>query len=55
MRTAGAGAVRNNMPFITKIGNYDVELAVSGSVLLTRQVDQPGIVAGVTSMLARVS
>lgn len=32
------GIVRNSTPFITKIGNYDVELAVAGSVLLTRQV-----------------
>jgi len=47
------GSVRNGTPFITKIGNYDVELAVAGSVLLTRQLDQPGIVASVTSLLAK--
>lgn len=32
------GQVRNASPFITKIGNFDVELSVLGSVLLTRQV-----------------
>lgn len=30
--------MRNASPFITKIGNFDVELSVLGSVLLTRQV-----------------
>ncbi|KXZ53603.1 hypothetical protein GPECTOR_6g520 [Gonium pectorale] len=38
------GKVMNGQPFLTKIGNFDVELLVSGSVLLTRQRDQPGIV-----------
>jgi len=47
------GEVRNGAPFITKIGNFDVELSVQGFVLLTRQVDQPGIVAGVSSVLAK--
>ncbi|KAG1676733.1 hypothetical protein FOA52_005022 [Chlamydomonas sp. UWO 241] len=46
------GQVRNGSPFLTKIGNFDVELSVLGSVLLTRQQDQPGIVAGVATVLA---
>eukprot|EP00199_Chlamydomonas_sp_CCMP681_P000211 CAMPEP_0119102720 /NCGR_PEP_ID=MMETSP1180-20130426/1359_1 /TAXON_ID=3052 ORGANISM="Chlamydomonas cf sp, Strain CCMP681" /NCGR_SAMPLE_ID=MMETSP1180 /ASSEMBLY_ACC=CAM_ASM_000741 /LENGTH=582 /DNA_ID=CAMNT_0007087047 /DNA_START=100 /DNA_END=1848 /DNA_ORIENTATION=+ len=46
------GQVRNGQPFITKIGSFDVELAVTGSVLLTRQLDQPGIVSAVSTLLA---
>ncbi|GAX81228.1 hypothetical protein CEUSTIGMA_g8660.t1 [Chlamydomonas eustigma] len=47
------GQVRNGAPFITKIGNFDLELPVQGCVLLTRQVDQPGIVAGISTLLAK--
>lgn len=47
------GQVRNGSPFLTKIGSFDVELAVSGSVLLTRQKDQPGIVSAVSTLLAK--
>ncbi len=46
------GAVRSGTPFLTKIGGYDVELSVTGSVILCRQRDQPGIVAGISSLLA---
>ncbi|GFR44138.1 hypothetical protein Agub_g5304 [Astrephomene gubernaculifera] len=47
------GKVMNGTPFLTKIGNFDVELAVQGSVMLTRQRDQPGIVGGVGMALAK--
>ncbi|GIL50756.1 hypothetical protein Vafri_6902 [Volvox africanus] len=47
------GKVAGGQPFLTKIGNYDVELAVAGSILLTRQRDQPGIVGGVGMLLAK--
>jgi len=32
--------------FITKVGRFDVDLSVEGIVLLVRQSDRPGIVAG---------
>ena len=32
--------------FITKVGQFDVDLSVEGIVLLVRQSDRPGIVAG---------
>ncbi|EFJ48574.1 hypothetical protein VOLCADRAFT_60404, partial [Volvox carteri f. nagariensis] len=47
------GKVAGGQPFLTKIGNFDVELAMGGSVLLTRQRDQPGIVGGVGMLLAK--
>lgn len=46
------GKVFNGQPFLTKIGNFDVELSVQGSIMLTRQRDQPGIVGGVGMLLA---
>lgn len=48
-----AGAVKAGKPFLTRIGLFDVDLAAEGEVLLVRQVDQPGIIAGVASELAR--
>ncbi|KAG2492034.1 hypothetical protein HYH03_009763 [Edaphochlamys debaryana] len=47
------GKVFRGSPFLTKIGNFDVDLAVAGSVLLTRQRDQPGIVGSVGMALAK--
>nr|QKY14865.1 d-3-phosphoglycerate dehydrogenase family (SERA) [Polytomella parva] len=47
------GQVMNGTPFITKIGNFLVELSVQGSVLLTRQRDQPGIVGRIGTLLAK--
>ena len=32
--------------FITKVGRFDVDLSVEGIVILVRQRDQPGIIAG---------
>lgn len=47
------GRVQANEPLLTKIGNFDVELSVQGSVMLTRQRDQPGIVGNVGMALAK--
>ena len=41
------------LPFITRIGAFDVDLALEGEVLLVRQNDQPGIIASVSSELAK--
>lgn len=46
------GMVRGGAPYLTKIGSFDVELSVQGSVLLCRQRDQPGIVGAVGTKLA---
>ncbi|MEW5303676.1 MAG: hypothetical protein WDW36_006346 [Sanguina aurantia] len=44
---------RFGVPLLTQIGNFDVELALTGFVLLLRQVDQPGIVGAVGTLLAQ--
>jgi D-3-phosphoglycerate dehydrogenase len=49
------GTVRQNTPYLTKIGGFDVDLSVQGSVLLCRQRDQPGIVGSVGMALAKGS
>ncbi len=46
------GTVKAGTPYLTKIGGFDVELAMQGSVLLCRQCDQPGIVGRVGTALA---
>lgn len=47
------GSVKNGTPYLEKIGGFDVELAMQGSVLLCRQRDQPGIVGSVGMALAK--
>jgi D-3-phosphoglycerate dehydrogenase len=47
------GAVKSGTPYLTKIGSFDVELSVQGSVLLCRQRDQPGIVGNVGMVLGK--
>lgn len=50
-KNSGASA-QTSTPHLTKIGGFDVELAMQGSVLLCRQRDQPGIVGRVGTALA---
>jgi D-3-phosphoglycerate dehydrogenase len=52
-RISVAGTVKSgDLPFMTKIGTFDVDIALEGEILLVRQTDQPGIIAGVSSALA---
>lgn len=44
--------MRNNLPFITRIGPFEVEVGMEGCVLLVQQTDKPGIISGVSSVLA---
>lgn len=37
--------------FITKVGRFDVDLSVEGIVILVRQSDRPGIIAGLALSL----
>eukprot|EP01023_Acetabularia_acetabulum_P044097 TRINITY_DN4420_c0_g1_i1.p1 TRINITY_DN4420_c0_g1~~TRINITY_DN4420_c0_g1_i1.p1 ORF type:complete len:619 (+),score=148.23 TRINITY_DN4420_c0_g1_i1:67-1923(+) len=46
------GGVRAGLPFLTKIGGFDVDLAIErGDVILVRQKDQPGVIAALSSLL----
>lgn len=47
------GSVRGKSPFITKIGNQDVEIGMGGSMILCKQKDQPGMIGSVGSLLAK--
>jgi len=47
-----AGDVRSGTAYLTKVGEFDVELTLQGSVLLCRQHDQPGIVGAIGTLLA---
>ena len=52
-RITVSGTVKSgNVPFLTRIGAFDVDIAAEGEVLLVRQTDQPGIIAGVSTELA---
>lgn len=52
VRAAGAGDEAGGLaPFLTRVGAFDVDLALEGIVLLTRQTDQPGIIAAVSAVL----
>ncbi|KAI8110031.1 hypothetical protein M9435_001711 [Picochlorum sp. BPE23] len=50
--TVGGEVKQNGIPFLTKIGAFDVDVAMLGDVALVRQTDQPGIIAGVSTKLA---
>ena len=51
-RVSVAGTVKDNHPYLIRIGAFDVDLALEGTVLLCRQQDRPGIIAAVSSCLA---
>ena len=51
VRPAGPGDDSGPSPFLTRVGAFDVDLALEGIVLLTRQTDQPGIIAAVSAVL----
>jgi hypothetical protein len=54
-RITVAGQVKNKAPFLTRVGAFDVDLALEGEVVLVRQTDQPGIIAAVSSEFAAAS
>lgn len=45
------GRVKNGIPCLTKIGSFQVDVSLEGSIILCRQVDQPGMIGGVGSIL----
>lgn len=47
-----SGTVKGGTPYLTAVGNFAVDLAVQGSVLLVLQTDRPGLIAAVGSELA---
>lgn len=45
------GRVKNGIPRLTKVGSFQVDVSLEGSIILCRQVDQPGMIGAVGSIL----
>ncbi|KAL6010419.1 D-3-phosphoglycerate dehydrogenase 1, chloroplastic [Asimina triloba] len=49
------GMVKDGMPRLTKVGSFEVDVSLEGSLILCRQVDQPGIIGKVGSILGEAN
>lgn len=49
------GCVRYGVPYLTRVGNFQVDISLEGPVLFCRQQDQPGMIGAVGSLLAKES
>lgn len=47
------GRVKDGIPHLTKVGSFDVDVSLEGSIILCRQVDQPGMIGKVGSILGQ--
>ncbi|KAK3429203.1 hypothetical protein EUGRSUZ_E00620 [Eucalyptus grandis] len=45
------GRVKDGIPHLTKVGSFEVDVSLEGSIILCRQVDQPGMIGTVGSIL----
>ncbi|XP_068657721.1 D-3-phosphoglycerate dehydrogenase 3, chloroplastic-like [Aristolochia californica] len=45
------GRVKDGIPHLTKVGTFEVDVSLEGSIILCRQVDQPGMIGTVGSIL----
>ncbi|XP_057548881.1 D-3-phosphoglycerate dehydrogenase 3, chloroplastic-like [Amaranthus tricolor] len=45
------GKVKDGVPYLTKVGSFEVDISLEGSIILCRQVDQPGMIGKVGSVL----
>ncbi|RLM74541.1 hypothetical protein C2845_PM15G23600 [Panicum miliaceum] len=45
------GRVKDGVPRLTKVGAFQVDVSLEGSLILCRQVDQPGMIGSVGSVL----
>jgi ACT domain/D-3-phosphoglycerate dehydrogenase intervening domain len=52
-RVGVQGRVTSGTAYLTKVGRFDVDVALEGRVLLVRQQDRPGLIAAVASALAK--
>ncbi|KAK6121415.1 hypothetical protein DH2020_044840 [Rehmannia glutinosa] len=46
------GRVKDGIPHLTRVGSFEVDVSLEGSLILCRQVDQPGMIGKVGSILA---
>ncbi|CAL9084668.1 unnamed protein product, partial [Musa textilis] len=47
------GRVKDGIPHLTKVGSFQVDASMEGSLILCRQVDQPGMIGTVGSILGQ--
>ncbi|KAI4387867.1 hypothetical protein MLD38_000258 [Melastoma candidum] len=45
------GRVKDGIPHLTRVGGFEVDVSLEGSIILCRQVDQPGMIGKVGSIL----
>uniref|UniRef100_A0A0D6R955 D-3-phosphoglycerate dehydrogenase n=1 Tax=Araucaria cunninghamii TaxID=56994 RepID=A0A0D6R955_ARACU len=45
------GKVKDGIPHLTKVGDFSVDVSLEGSLILCRQIDQPGMIGKVGSIL----
>ncbi|XP_011017153.1 PREDICTED: D-3-phosphoglycerate dehydrogenase 3, chloroplastic-like [Populus euphratica] len=45
------GRVKDGKPHLTKVGSFGVDVSLEGSLILCRQVDQPGMIGSVGNIL----
>lgn len=46
------GKVKDGIPHLTKVGSFDVDVSMEGNLILCKQVDQPGMIGKVGTILA---
>ncbi|XP_010526972.1 PREDICTED: D-3-phosphoglycerate dehydrogenase 1, chloroplastic [Tarenaya hassleriana] len=49
------GKVKDGIPHLTKVGSFEVDVSLEGSIILCRQVDQPGMIGTVGSVLGEAN
>jgi len=46
------GKIKDGKPYLAKVGNFSVDVSLDGAIILCRQVDQPGMIGKVGSLLS---
>ncbi|KAL5719754.1 hypothetical protein ACHQM5_012498 [Ranunculus cassubicifolius] len=46
------GNVKDAVPHLTKVGSFDVDVSMEGNLILCKQVDQPGMIGQVGTIMA---
>lgn len=49
------GRVKDGVPHLTKVGSFDVDVSLDGNILIYRQVDQPGMIGKVGTILGQAN
>ncbi|XP_062101747.1 D-3-phosphoglycerate dehydrogenase 3, chloroplastic-like [Humulus lupulus] len=47
------GKLKDGKPHLTKVGSFEVDVSLEGCIILCRQVDQPGLIGKVGSILGQ--